>query len=109
MKPSLRARGTLKDVANAVGVSHTTVSNAFNRPDQLSPKLRETIVAAARSMSYSGPNPAARMLRTGFARAIAVVWTDPFQTFLLSGSTTVRHRGRAHNISRLSATKDSPL
>ncbi len=77
MKPSLRARGTLKDVANAVGVSHTTVSNAFNRPDQLSPKLRETIVAAARSMSYPGPNPAARMLRTGFARAIAVVWTDP--------------------------------
>jgi DNA-binding LacI/PurR family transcriptional regulator len=48
MKPSLRARGTLKDVANAVGVSHTTVSNAFNRPDQLSPKLRERIVAAAR-------------------------------------------------------------
>jgi DNA-binding LacI/PurR family transcriptional regulator len=77
MKPSLRARGTLKDVANAVGVSHTTVSNAFNRPDQLSPKLRETIVAAARSMNYPGPNPAARMLRTGFARAIAVVWTDP--------------------------------
>ncbi|HEY5706025.1 MAG TPA: LacI family DNA-binding transcriptional regulator [Terrimicrobiaceae bacterium] len=77
MKPSLKARGTLKDVANAVGVSHTTVSNAFNRPDQLSPKLRETIVATARSMNYSGPNPAARMLRTGFARTIAVVWTDP--------------------------------
>ncbi len=77
MKPSLRARGTLKDVAKAVGVSHTTVSNAFNRPDQLSSELREKIVAAARSMSYPGPNPAARMLRTGFARTIAVVWTDP--------------------------------
>jgi DNA-binding LacI/PurR family transcriptional regulator len=77
MKPSLRARGTLRDVASAVGVSHTTVSNAFNRPDQLSPKLRETIVAVARSMNYSGPNPAARMLRTGFSRTIAVVWTDP--------------------------------
>jgi len=77
MKPSLRARGTLKDVAKAVGVSHTTVSNAFNRPDQLSSVLREKIVAAARSMSYPGPNPAARMLRTGYARTIAVVWTDP--------------------------------
>jgi DNA-binding LacI/PurR family transcriptional regulator len=77
MKPSLRARGTLKDVAKAVGVSHTTVSNAFNRPDQLSSVLRERIVATARSMNYPGPNPAARMLRTGFARTIAVVWTDP--------------------------------
>lgn len=77
MKPSLRARGTLKDVARAVGVSHTTVSNAFNRPDQLSSGLREKIVAAARSMSYPGPNPAARMLRTGFVRTIAVMWTDP--------------------------------
>ena len=77
MEPSLRARGTLKDVAKAVGVSHTTVSNAFGRPDQLSPELRERIVATARSMNYPGPNPAARMLRTGFARTIAVVWTDP--------------------------------
>jgi DNA-binding LacI/PurR family transcriptional regulator len=77
MKPSLKARGTLKDVARAVGVSHTTVSNAFNRPDQLSPELRDRIVAVARAMSYPGPNPAARMLRTGFARTIAVVWADP--------------------------------
>ncbi len=77
MKPSLRARGTLKDVAKGVGVSHTTVSNAFNRPDQLSTELREKIEAKARSMNYPGPNPAARMLRTGFARTIAVVWTDP--------------------------------
>ena len=77
MKPSLRARGTLKDVAKVVGVSHTTVSNAFNRPDQLSTKLRESVLAAARSISYSGPNPAARMLRIGFAKTIAVVWTDP--------------------------------
>jgi len=77
MKPSLKARGTLKDVAKAVGVSHTTVSNAFSRPDQLSPNLRERILTAARSMSYPGPNPAARMLRTGFAKTIAVVGTDP--------------------------------
>jgi hypothetical protein len=41
MKPSLKARGTLRDVARLVGVSHTTVSNAFSRPDQLSPELRE--------------------------------------------------------------------
>ncbi|HEY5894907.1 MAG TPA: LacI family DNA-binding transcriptional regulator [Chthoniobacterales bacterium] len=76
MRPSLKARGTLMDVAKAVGVSHTTVSNAFNRPDQLSPELREKIIAAARAMKYSGPNPAARMLRTGFAKTIGMVWSD---------------------------------
>ncbi|HEY5891745.1 MAG TPA: LacI family DNA-binding transcriptional regulator, partial [Chthoniobacterales bacterium] len=76
MKPSLKARGTLMDVAKVVGVSHTTVSNAFNHPDQLSPKLRKKIMAAARSMKYSGPHPTARMLRTGYARTIAVVWSD---------------------------------
>jgi DNA-binding LacI/PurR family transcriptional regulator len=77
MKPSLKARGTLKDVAQLVSVSHTTVSNAFSRPDQLSPELREHILAAARSLNYSGPNPAARMLRTGFASTIALVYADP--------------------------------
>lgn len=64
------------DVAKAAGVSHTTVSNAFNRPDQLSPELREKIMAVARSMKYSGPNPAARMLRTGVAKTIGMVWSD---------------------------------
>jgi len=60
-----------------VGISHTTVSNAFNRPNQLSTKLREGVFAAARSVNYSGRNPAARMLRIGFAKTIAVVWADP--------------------------------
>ncbi len=38
---------TLATVAAAVGVSRMTVSNAYNRPDQLSPELRERILAAA--------------------------------------------------------------
>jgi len=77
MKPTLKARGTLRDVAHLVGVSHTTVSNAFSRPDQLSPELREKILAAARSVNYPGPNPAARMLMSGFANTIALVYADP--------------------------------
>jgi len=34
------SRITMKDVAQVMGVSVMTVSNAFNRPDQLSPELR---------------------------------------------------------------------
>jgi DNA-binding LacI/PurR family transcriptional regulator len=79
LKPTLKARGTLRDVAHLVGVSHTTVSNAFSRPDQLSPEWREKILAAARSVHYPGPNPAARMLMSGFANTIALpmVVVDP--------------------------------
>lgn len=77
MKPSLQARGTLSDVAKAVGVSSATVSNAFNRPDQLSDQLRNKILAVARTLNYPGPNPAARMLSTGFAKVIAVVYGEP--------------------------------
>jgi DNA-binding LacI/PurR family transcriptional regulator len=77
LKPTLKARGTLRDVARLVGVSHTTVSNAFSRPDQISPELRDKILAAARSVHYPGPNPAARMLMSGFANTIALVYADP--------------------------------
>jgi DNA-binding LacI/PurR family transcriptional regulator len=77
MKPTMKARGTLRDVAHLVGVSHMTVSNAFSRPDQLSAKLREKILTAARSLNYPGPNPAARMLVSGFANTIALVYADP--------------------------------
>ena len=79
MKPSLKARGTLIDIARLVGVSSATVSNAFNRPDQLSTQLREKILATARSLIYSGPNPAARMLRMGFSGTIAVVYPYPLR------------------------------
>src|ERR1700722_8270187 len=77
MKPTFKARGPLRDVARLVGVSHTTVSNAFSRPDQLSPDLRAKILAAARSLNYPGPNPAARMPMGGVANAIALVYDDP--------------------------------
>lgn len=95
MKPSLRTRGTLRDVASVVGVSHTTVSNAYNRHDQLSPELREKILAVARSMSYPGPNPAARMLRTGFAQTIAVVLADPMPRALGDQATALFLAGAA--------------
>src|SRR5215217_4217221 len=50
---------TLTTVATAVGVSPTTVSNAYNRPHKLSAALRERILGAARDLGYAGPNPEA--------------------------------------------------
>ncbi|MGZ8648001.1 MAG: LacI family DNA-binding transcriptional regulator [Solirubrobacteraceae bacterium] len=61
-------------VARAVGVSPSTVSNAFNRPERLSPALRERVLRAAAELGYGGPDPVARSLRSGRAGAIGVVF-----------------------------------
>ncbi|WP_394830384.1 LacI family DNA-binding transcriptional regulator [Pendulispora rubella] len=70
-------RPTLRDVAAALGVTTTTVSNAYNRPDQLSASLRESVLAAAAKLGYAGPDPAARSLRRGRSVAVGVVYADP--------------------------------
>ncbi|MFI7062203.1 LacI family DNA-binding transcriptional regulator [Kribbella sp. NPDC050124] len=67
---------TLKTVAQAVGVSPSTVSNAYNKPDQLSATLRERILATAHELGYAGPDASARALRSGKAGAIGVLFTD---------------------------------
>ena len=48
-----RSKGTLASIAAELGVSRTTVSNAYNRPDQLSPELRERILAQAEAQGLS--------------------------------------------------------
>lgn len=69
-------RMTLKDLARELGVSTASVSNAFNRPDQLSSELRQHILSEARRMGYQGPDARARTLRTGRSRIIAVVLAE---------------------------------
>ena len=78
MRPHV-ARPKLRDVARALGVSITTVSNAFNRPDQLSEALRGHVLAQAESMGYRGPGAEGRLLRTGHAGAIALYQCEPLQ------------------------------
>ncbi|WP_328991063.1 LacI family DNA-binding transcriptional regulator [Kribbella sp. NBC_01245] len=72
MAPSV----TIKTVAQAVGVSPSTVSNAYNKPGQLSTALRERILATATELGYAGPDAAARTLRSGKAGSIGVLFTD---------------------------------
>ncbi|MEY4754898.1 MAG: hypothetical protein RJA44_2573 [Pseudomonadota bacterium] len=74
-----RVRLTLSDVAQALGVSRATVSNAFNRPDQLSATLRDQILTRARELGYYGPDPAARALRRQERREVAVVYHHGLQ------------------------------
>jgi DNA-binding LacI/PurR family transcriptional regulator len=89
MPPSPTSRApTLATVAAAVGVSRMTVSNAFNRPDQLSPELRDRVLAAARELGYAGPNPIARTLSRGETGSIGLVF-DYRLTVALQDPATV--------------------
>ena len=86
-------RVTLATVAEALGVSAMTVSNAYNRPEKLSPELRERVLAKATELGYAGPHATARSLRRGSAGALGVVlgetlpyaFEDPAALEFLSG------------------------
>lgn len=96
------ARVTVKTIAEAVGVSASTVSNAYNRPDQLSAELRERIMSVAAELGYAGPDAAARMLRSGRAEAVGVLLTerlsyafsDPYAIGFLTALTEVLERSQ---------------
>lgn len=71
-----RRPATLASLAAELGVSRTTVSNAYNRPDQLSPELRRRVLETARRLGYPGPDPVARSLRTRKAGAVGLLLTE---------------------------------
>ena len=91
------ARMTVKTLAAALGVSPATVSNAYNRPDQLSPQLRQRILTTAEELGYPGPDAAGRTLRMGRADAVGVLlserlsyaFSDPFAIEFLTGLSEV--------------------
>lgn len=88
-------RATLQTIADRVGVSRTTVSNAYNRPDQLSEELRRRILEAAAELGYQGPAAAARMLRTGQMGAIGLLFTEDLRTVFADPNTALFLQGVA--------------
>ena len=88
-------RVTLQTIADAVGVSRATVSNAYNRPDQLSPALRRRVLDTASELGYGGPDAAARMLRTGRTRSIGLLFTEDLRFVFTDPDTMLFMRGVA--------------
>ncbi|MCP4380922.1 MAG: LacI family DNA-binding transcriptional regulator [Hyphomicrobiales bacterium] len=62
----------LKDLAERLGLSPTTVSRALNGYPEVSEKTRQRVLEAARQANYR-PNASARRLATGRAGAVGVV------------------------------------
>tara|TARA_Y100001934_G_scaffold220146_1_gene262043 strand:+ start:1298 stop:2320 length:1023 start_codon:yes stop_codon:yes gene_type:complete len=95
---------TLKDVAKELGVSTATISNAFNRPDQLSAAKRTEILEACKKIGYTGPNRAAQILRKGQSNIVALVLadsldymvTDPVASTFIQGVSRVLRENQKH-------------
>ena len=95
-------RVTLATIAEQLGVSPMTVSNAYNRPEKLSPALRERVLATATRLGYSGPDPLAATLRRGHVGALGLLFddplpyafTDPAAVLFFEGIATVCERER---------------
>ena len=85
---------SLKEIAQELGLSLTTVSRALNGYSDVSGKTRELVVAAAKARGYR-PNPSALRLATGRTNAIGVVYplttndiSDPLFLDVVGGMTT---------------------
>jgi DNA-binding LacI/PurR family transcriptional regulator len=92
-KPAAAKRATLKDLARALNTSPSSVSNAYNHPDQLSKELRERILQTAKDIGYSGPHPIARGLRQQrigvigvlFGEHLSYAFSDPAASIFMQG------------------------
>jgi DNA-binding LacI/PurR family transcriptional regulator len=84
---------TMKTLAHQLGVSVTTVSNAYSKPDRLSTELRDQILATAKELGYCGPSAAGRALRSGktdvcgylMHRELTQAFSDPYSVIFLAG------------------------
>lgn len=87
----------MKSIAADLGITHVSVSNAYNNPAKVSARLRQKILDHAKAVNYYGPSAAARSLRTGVCGAIGVIFndqlsyafTDPHDIAFLRGVASV--------------------
>ena len=66
-------RPTLRQVADAAGVSVMTASYAYSQPERVAPGTAAKVRAAAERLGYPGPHPGARSLRRGRAGSLGVI------------------------------------
>lgn len=82
------AKPTINQVATAAGVSKSTVSRAFSRPEMITAETVAHVMEVATRLGYV-PNHTARALSTGRAGTVAIVVPDianPFFPPLIRGA-----------------------
>lgn len=99
---------SLKDVADAAGVSVATVSRLLNGSLQLPPETKERIDKAIRELRYE-PNPHARRLSRGRSETIGLVVPDIANPFFATLVAAVEHEADKRGLAlSLHATLNRP-
>jgi LacI family transcriptional regulator len=85
---------TVKDIAAAVGVSVSTVSNVLNDRPNVGSKIRAKVLRTAKELGYR-PNRAAQAMRTGHTRAIGLVLPDLTNPFFPELAQAIENAARS--------------
>ncbi|WP_062464070.1 LacI family DNA-binding transcriptional regulator [Demequina soli] len=99
---------SVKEVAAHAGVSVGTVSNVLNRPEHVKPETVERVRDAIRLLGYV-PNGAARQLREGRSRSLALVVLDSGNPFFTDVARGAEDRAADEGLSVFMANSDDSV
>ncbi len=97
---------SIKDIARAASVSHSTVSRALSDSPLISAQTRERIQLLAREMGYS-PDAQARSLVMGRTQTLGVVVTTIIDPFIASIVQSIENTAHRHGYSVILASSNS--
>ncbi|MGB6104379.1 MAG: LacI family DNA-binding transcriptional regulator [Pusillimonas sp.] len=108
MRDKNRIDITIKDIAEHLGLSHSTVSRALRDVSSIRLETRARVKEAAAAMGYI-PNAGARMLRQTQSDLIGVIFPDIQNDFYSATMTTLASAFLEHSYKLVLATsEDSP-
>lgn len=96
---------SIKDVAEAAGVSTATVSRVLSEYPYIRPQVRERVLAAIAQLEYR-PNQIARNLRSQQSNTIGLVVSDIRNPFFTAVSRAVEDTAYLHGFSVLLCNSD---
>lgn len=93
-----QSTATIKDVAEAAGVSTATVSRLLAGKSNVSPEVRERVLAAVKDLNYR-PNRVARTLRSQKSNVIGLIVSDIQNPFFTSVTRAVEDMASKQKLS----------
>lgn len=98
----------MRDVAALAGVSVGTVSNVVNRPDTVKPATLKRVKSAINDLGYV-PNGAARQLRAGQSKSVALVVLDAANPFFADVARGAERRATDEGLTVFLANSDESV